>query len=142
MNIWWPADELVLIELVYNDRIDEFYEEAELALMAYLERNNYMVPEQVVRDAVALNRELLKKPFQIKDGLIPTQFNVWEVYEAAKVGQGLPLMEGDYIYSVDKTAETWSSWEDWCREVIWWGNKKGAYLYGNIVSDPQLSGHF
>jgi hypothetical protein len=59
LNIWWPADELVLIELVYNDRIDEFYEEAELTLMASLERNSNMVPQQVVRDAVALNRAYL-----------------------------------------------------------------------------------
>ena len=32
----------------------------------------------------------------------------------------------------------------WCREVVWWGNKKGAYLYlnRNISPQPQLAGHF
>ena len=44
-------------------------------------------------------------------------------------------------------AEAWAgadilSWEDWCREVIWYGNKKGAYLYGNRALEPQLAGHF
>ena len=32
--------------------------------------------------------------------------------------------------------------DDWCREVIWYGNKKGAYLYGSNIVEPQLSGHF
>ena len=44
----------------------------------------------------------------------------------------------------------WSDRADfdrWCREVVWWGNKKGAYLYQNrsgnspLPSDRQLAGH-
>ena len=33
---------------------------------------------------------------------------------------------------------------EWCREVVWWGNKKGAYLYvnRNVSVEPQLAGHF
>ena len=31
---------------------------------------------------------------------------------------------------------------DWCREVVWYGNKKGAYLYGNKALAKHLAGHF
>jgi len=37
----------------------------------------------------------------------------------------------------------------WSQEVVWWGNKKGAYLYyienlsgPEVTSDRQLAGHF
>ena len=33
-------------------------------------------------------------------------------------------------HRVDRAAAVWSSWEDWMRQVVWYGNKKGAYLYG------------
>ncbi len=44
------------------------------------------------------------------------------------------LKSGDFTYFIDRTGETWNSWEDWCEKVVWWSNKKGAYLYDCLVS--------
>ena len=33
------------------------------------------------------------------------------------------------LVGVDRERHSWWSWDDYCREVIWFGNKKGAYLY-------------
>jgi hypothetical protein len=43
---------------------------------------------------------------------------------------------------IDRTRHRWSTWEDWFRQVIWYGNKKGAYLYGNNEIEPQMAGHY
>ena len=74
--------------------------------------------------------------------MVRAEYNVREAYEAGKLGQSLPLVEGDYEYRIDRSSHVWDSWDDWCREVIWWGNKKGAYLYGVKEHEPQISGHF
>ena len=46
------------------------------------------------------------------------------------------------IIRVERSACRFDSWEEWCRQVIWYGNKKGAYLYTQQVAEPQLAGHF
>jgi predicted AlkP superfamily pyrophosphatase or phosphodiesterase len=46
-----------------------------------------------------------------------------------------------YKLMIDRTSKTYTSWEQWYREVIWYGNKKGAYLYGSEAVGRQLAGH-
>ena len=48
--------------------------------------------------------------------------------------------------TVDRERQSWWSWDDYCREVIWYGNKKGAYLYDynashdHGIAEQQLAG--
>jgi hypothetical protein len=142
LNIWWPADEYILIKLSIGGQLDTFYAEAERRL-ARLARERFVdVPPRLLRDAVALNRGLLKQPFQTEDLRIELGYNLWELYTAAIVGERTPLEEKPSVYLVDRTTLRWASWDAWCREVIWYGNKKGAYLYGNSAVESQLAGHY
>ncbi|NQV80103.1 MAG: hypothetical protein HQ495_06080, partial [Alphaproteobacteria bacterium] len=43
---------------------------------------------------------------------------------------------------IDRSSAHYEDFQLWCREVVWWGNKKGAYLYGNARSETELAGHF
>jgi len=45
------------------------------------------------------------------------------------MGREKSLKSGNFKCFIDRTSETWNSWEDWCEKVVWWSNKKGAYLY-------------
>ena len=45
----------------------------------------------------------------------------------------LTFSTGTFEYSIDRTSEKWDSWEEWCEKVVWWCNKKGAYLYECIT---------
>ena len=76
LGIWWPADEYMFIKLTVENKIDDFYTEAETIL--------YHPYDFSILNAIRINKELLKQP------------------------------DGD----LDK----------WLKEVVWWGNKKGAYL--------------
>jgi hypothetical protein len=89
-----------------------------------------------------LNKSLLKRPFQKDDLRLELSHNVWQYYRAVIRGDEIPLVDNPSTYHIDRTTEAWSSWDDWCREVIWYGNKKGAYLYGNKVIETQIAGHF
>ena len=44
-------------------------------------------------------------------------------------GKYIPLEQGCFNYEIVRSTETWASWEDWCQRIIWWGNKRGAYMY-------------
>jgi len=60
---------------------------------------------------------------------VKLNFNIWDVYRANLIGENIQLEAGDYLYTIDRSSNYWNSWDDWFRKVVWYGNKKGAYLY-------------
>jgi len=142
LPIWWPADEYVLIQLCFENKLGLFYEEAEQVLQKRIEAGGKALPEKLLHEALELNRQSLKLPFQTEDQYVDTSFNIWEYYRAAIRGGQIPFEPKAVRYHIDRTSKSWGSWDDWCRDVVWYGNKKGAYLYGSEPVEAQLSGHF
>lgn len=144
LNIWWPADEYILIKLCKENKLDAFYREAERAFLLLLKQKGIDIPELAVHEAIELNRSLVKIPFQTRDLELTFTHNIWEFYRSAILGTEVILQNKRSRYHIDRTHEHWDSWDDWCRKVVWWGNKKGAYLYGNVPveGETQLAGHF
>ena len=58
------------------------------------------------------------------------------------IGEKLELIKCKFTYSINRSENSYDNIEDWLREVVWYGNKKGAYLYGNISSSKEYDGHF
>jgi hypothetical protein len=142
LNIWWPADELALIHLCTEGRLAGFYEEAERLFVRHLRQSEAPLPVPALHDAIRLNQALIKLPFQTSDLDLDAGCNVWEFYRAVLEGNRIALERAPRTYHIVRTSQTFDSWEDWCQQVIWYGNKKGAYLYTNQVLEPQLEGHF
>lgn len=144
LNIWWPADEYILIKLCVDNKLEQFYMEATAAFELLLKSKALLVDPCIIAEAIHLNRSLLKTPFQTEDLDLQLSFNIWEYYRAAVLGTPIALDSTPSNYHVDRTGECWNTWEDWYRKVIWYGNKKGAYLYSNAPVEPeiQLAGHF
>ena len=128
LNITWFPDELAFIELSTGGKLYEFFAAAEKRLIAIGADSNKVSPE-IISQAVFLNQNLMKQPFIKQDKVIKCDYNLWEVYQAAIKGNSLEIKKGEYSYTVDRTSQFWDSWEDWCREVIWYGNKRGDYIY-------------
>jgi hypothetical protein len=113
-----------------------------MVLSRFLQNKSIEPSPQWLHEAVMLNKSLLKQPFQTEDIHLKLSFNIWEFYQAVLVGEKLPLEQAISSYFIDRTSVTWSSWDEWCQQVIWYGNKKGAYLYTNQVVEAQLAGHY
>lgn len=139
LNIYWPADEYALIRLAYEERLEGFYADA-LAILQALVRDR--LPAGVLAQAVRLNRSLLKLPFVTDELVVNLDTNLWEVYRGAVEDRQVPLVQRPSQLSIGRSQQSWSDWDRWAREVIWWGNKKGAYLYTNTVRETQLEGHY
>lgn len=142
LNIYWPADELALIHLCTEGRLGQFYEEAEEYLSAWLARRGAKLRPELLHEAFYLNNRLVKLPFQQDDVELRLEHNLWEFYRATLEGRRAPLERTPRTYRVERSACRFDSWEEWCRQVIWYGNKKGAYLYTQQVAERQLAGHF
>jgi hypothetical protein len=142
LKIWWPADELQLIHLCTEDRLSNFYQEAENLMQRVLADKNIEIPKEILHEAIYLNHKLIKLPFQTEDLELSLQFNIWEFYQHQLIGENIPLLEKQGLHVIDRTEKAWSSWEEWCQEVIWYGNKKGAYLYKLHPSENTVSSSF
>jgi len=135
LNVWWPPDELAFINVVTSGSLKEMYEDmiCELLSISGEETSN----RRVIEDAADLNAALIKLPNQDSDESINLGHNVWDVYNSILNGKEEDIIAGDFIYRIDKTSDTWSDWPEWCEKVVWWGNKKGAYLYNCTGLDEQ-----
>jgi radical SAM superfamily enzyme YgiQ (UPF0313 family) len=142
LDIFWPADEYILIKLCVEGKLDRFYEEAESLLAELIAAHSAALPRELLHEAVKLNRQLIKLPFQRNDIEVETAHNIWEFYRAALVGERVPLEERACVNRIRRSQAVYESWTDWYREVIWYGNKKGAYLYGNDAAERELAGHY
>lgn len=135
LNIYWPADEYVFIRLVREGKLADFYSDIQKEILSLMTHN-----QEVICQAITLNKILVKLPFQTDDIRVGTTFNIQEFYKSVVDGEKTGLIEGEHFYNIDRTTHSWSTWDDWFREVVWWGNKKGAYLYG-FTNTSQLAGH-
>ena len=59
-------------------------------------------------------------------------------------GEQALLRKAPMAVEVDRTSKPYSDFQKWCREIVWWGNKKGAYLYAPRAAEitPELAGHY
>jgi len=139
LGIWWPADELILINLCTEGNLNNFYKEAQNLISGYLSRSGISEYQDVLAESIFLNKSLIKLPFQNKDKDISLSNNIWDIYYGLLRGKDVCLEKGNFLYRINCFECSWQSWEDWCREVIWYGNKKGAYIYSCKRLSPVLS---
>jgi len=138
LDILWPPDEYALIKLCRENKLEEFYKEAEQVLTQLVEPDKPIKP---LLEAMKLNQSLIKLPFQTTDLEITLSYNIWEIYQAVRLEQKIELKQEIHRYVIDRTSERWNSWEEWYEKMVWWCNRRGAYLYGNKNPLPDIEGH-
>jgi radical SAM superfamily enzyme YgiQ (UPF0313 family) len=143
LGIYWPADEYMFIQLTTDRRLQAFYEEAGRLLPDLLRQPSPMLVA-AVKEAIALNAALMSQPFLSDDITVFTRYNILEFCDGLRKGAPVPLREAAARIEIVRSKSYYPDLLDWCREVVWWGNKKGAYLYlnRNVSPEPQLAGHF
>lgn len=142
LDIFWPADEYVLIDLCINGKLLDFYREAEKLFFALDAARGQKLPLGLLAEAIRLNSALMKLPFQTENLNVETSYNIWDFYRSVLVGAHVKLEKRRCMNRIDREKIVYRGWDHWCREVIWYGNKKGAYLYGNDVASSELAGHY
>ncbi len=129
LGLWWPVDELALINLATENKLKGFYQESQQVLEDLLKQRSNDYDKSVLEDSLSLNESLIKLPFQKSNAEIELSHNILEAYMADLTGSSVSLKKENNTYLINKTDETWNSWDNWCKEVVWYQNKGGAYLY-------------
>ncbi|MDD5476687.1 MAG: radical SAM protein [Candidatus Omnitrophica bacterium] len=135
LNIYWPADEFIFIKLCSENNLSKFYEEARSVILSGLKKSKIPIDEDLLDDALAFNCNSIKQPFITENKRITLNYNLPEFYQSALVGRQISLSRGSFNYDIVRTQDKWSSWLDWCKEVVWFGTKKGNYLYPFIKTN-------
>jgi hypothetical protein len=144
LGIYWPADEHVFIKLTAEKRFAEFYAQAGRLLIAFVRQRSPATPLEPLRDAVAVNGAMVSQPFIKDDMSITVDYDIVGFCRSIREGRPKPLERQQTTIEIRRAAAHYADFNAWCREVVWWGNKKGAYLYNSrlIQVERQLAGHF
>ncbi len=142
LGIHWPADEYMFIQLTAERRLDEFYLESRHLIFGLVAAEAITVPWPVLEDGIRLNQALIKQPFVTGDLTLTLSYDIPSFWDGIRQGTAPMLNPGPVTVRIDRSTVRYDDLLDWCREVVWWGNKKGAYLYTNQQVEPQLAGHF
>jgi radical SAM superfamily enzyme YgiQ (UPF0313 family) len=141
LNMFWTADEYVFIKLTAENRLDQFYHEAGALLCQLLAERTTGLPLDVIDQAIRLNRRLIKQPFCHEDATVELDYDIWKLYRDRLAGQDAGVERQRVTYRIDRTSERWTDFSAWCRDVVWYGSRKGAYLYGNRTVHNEIAGH-
>lgn len=141
LGIFWPADEFMFIRLTAEKRLGAFYEEAQ-KLIVQLAQEAGLNDATGLVEAAQLNRLLVKEPFLTGTVSMTTQYDILGFYEAVRRGEAVALQKVESKVVVDRDKAHYDDFNRWCQEVVWWGNKKGAYLFNAERPEVQLAGHF
>ncbi len=140
LNIWWPADELAYINLAAEGKLQQFYAEAGKIFSEILERRGE-TDQGLIQEAIAFNSALLKLPFQSKEKQVSCNYNVQQIYQSGLIGVRKDAVKEKSTYIIHSDRESWKSWDEWCEKVVWWGNKKGDYLYKHSPVSEKEKAH-
>ena len=144
LNIFWPADEYIFVKLTAEGRFDAFYDEAGKLLTETVNARHSGLPMDVIDEAVRLNHALVHQPF-VSDKLeVRLRYDLLDYWHKVRGGEQALLREVPLVVEIDRGAKPYDDFQKWCREIVWWGNKKGAYLYTPRAAaiTPELAGHY
>jgi len=139
LGIYWPADEYAYIQITESKRFAELNSEVNSLLVRMLGSSPLDEHIEIISDALKINHSLISQPYVDKDIIFKTQFNIIEHWRGICSGVAVPLARGSYSYLIPRSRYFYDDLQTWCKEIVWWGNKKGAYLYPALVKgSPEL----
>ena len=102
------------------------------------------LPIEVVEEAVRLNHALVHQPFARADVKVNLNYDLLDYWNKVRGGEPALLRKAPLVVEIDRTSKPYDDFQKWCREIVWWGNKKGAYLYSSraVEITPELAGHY
>ena len=97
-----------------------------------------------LEDAVRINGALVSQPFINDDITVTIDYDIIGFCRGIREGHPRPLAQQRTNVEIRRSASYYADLNTWCREVVWFGNKKGAYLYNSrlVQVERQLAGHF
>jgi len=81
----------------------------------------------------------MRLPFENQNLEITTKYNIIECFENIKQSLDFELVRKENEYVIVKDDFTFDNWDDWMREVIWYGHRSGKYTCKIINKNKQIN---
>jgi len=154
LAIYWPVDELLFIELCTSGKLEDLYDEVSQILSNLLKAEfpdtfafyGEESVENIFQEACDFNQWLINYHVSMpgQDKLFKSHWNIPHVYQSRLQGHYSDIkyscIESEYELIC---AATYDDFNEWLKEVVWYGNKKGNYLhsYKLIEDNPSSAAH-
>jgi radical SAM superfamily enzyme YgiQ (UPF0313 family) len=128
LNVWWPADQWAIIDMVTRFRTEAVVRESEAAVRQMLVRRGAHVPDVIIGESFRLAAALFAQPFELDDEDLELGYDVPAAYDAVLRGEPLPEVS-PATGTIIRAAEKWLDWEAWLEHVIFCHNQKASYQW-------------
>ena len=150
LGVYWPADEYIYIKLTVENQFQSFYSEIHQLFSELFCDALKGESANIMCDALTINNALISQPNFDIDIEVRLRYNIIDFWKSVCEGQPIPLVKGDYTHQILRSQRSYCDLQGWCKEVVWWGNKIGAYLYPVSVEKltppnghtTNLAGHY
>ena len=115
---------------------DEFFEEAKHYFLSNSTDKNY---NEIINECLILNKKMMRLPFETKDVMLSFKFNILECYNLILQNLNYNLKKEQNEKLIIKSDFTFNNWNDWMREVIWYGHRSGKYTCRVINSQRKIT---
>lgn len=129
MNMWWPADQYVLIKLTAENKLGQFYRECEHAIGDVMHMRGIAFDPALLHQAVELNQSLLIRPFCLSNETLELPHNILEFYQSVMQGAPVALEEKLSEHRILRTRPIWLTWDDWFEYLIFCHHNRNYYWY-------------
>ena len=132
LGIYWPPGEYEYINLLRKKKFNEFFDECQIYMTESVKDERI---KKILRDCITVNKKMMRLPFENKDENITTKYNILESFTHMKQNADFELIEKEVSLKIIKSDFSFDNWDDWMREVIWYGHRSGKYSCKIIESN-------
>ena len=123
LGIFWPPGELEYIKLLKDSSLKSFFDEAKNYFIKGKNNQN----DEIINDCIKLNQNIMRLPFENEDKILELNYNIVDCYELIKKNKKFNLQKEKSIIKIIKSDFYFDNWNDWMREVVWYGHRSGRY---------------
>ena len=94
----------------------------------YFEYLGVEASSSIITESINLNHWLLNTPIKQQD-VFSAEWNILECFEAHINGRFVDLVRTNKLLRISDNSSYYPELDDWLREIVWYGNKRGSYLH-------------
>lgn len=125
-KVGWYFEEGAFLEMVYH--WDEFWSD----ILPFLKSFDY--DEGVFEELLDYQKAMIRRP-GVSEFSIESDYNFYSYFMSITKGQYMPLKKVKSLLRISSDIKI-DSWEDYAKEVVWFGKRHHVSMYINLKESP------
>ena len=137
LDIYWPPGEFEYINLVKNNKIDLFYQEFKDNYKSFCKSN---LSKSIFSNSVELNKKMMRLPQNTTNDFFTDKYNIYSSFQSIITMEEHAFKKSKEVnLEIIRDDMKFNSFEEWLREVIWYGHRSGKYLCNIELNSQQIN---